>query len=101
MRKFFSNTKQFAHETNKLLLILIIAASIFGILMVHSATLWGLEENQSISRDTIVMIIAAVAGIIITLIITVNFIYQLQLITQFQQSPLLLHLFLPEILLIL
>lgn len=70
MRKFFSGTKQFAHETNKLLLILIIAASIFGILMVHSATLWGLEENQSISRDTIVMIIAAVAGIIITLIIS-------------------------------
>ncbi|MGN0525968.1 MAG: FtsW/RodA/SpoVE family cell cycle protein [Acutalibacteraceae bacterium] len=70
MRKIFSNTKQFAHETNKLLLILIIAASIFGILMVHSATLWELEENQIISRDAVVMIIAAVGGIIITLIIS-------------------------------
>lgn len=38
--------------------------------MVHSATRWRLGEGEAIHRDAIVMIIAAVAGIVITLIIS-------------------------------
>ncbi len=70
MKKIFSLSKQFISETNKLLLLLIIAASVFGILMVHSATRFQLSDGQFMHRDAIVMIIAAVLGIIITLIIS-------------------------------
>ncbi len=70
MKKIFSLSKRFIAETNKTLFFLILAASIFGILMVHSATLCGLEDGQFISRDATVMIIAAVMGLIITLIIS-------------------------------
>lgn len=70
MKKYFSVIKRFVSETDKLLLLLILATSVFGILMVHSATLWELPAGESISRDATVMIIAAVAGIIITLVIS-------------------------------
>ena len=50
--------------------MLIAAASIFGVMMVHSATRWRLGEGEFIERDAIVMIIAAVLGITITLIIS-------------------------------
>ncbi len=70
MKKIFSLSKRFVSETDKLLLLLIIAASVFGILMVHSTTLWELPEGETISRDATVMLIAAVTGIIITLVIS-------------------------------
>lgn len=70
MKKIFSVIKQFVSETNKLLLFLITAASVFGIIMVHSATRWQLEDGQLIYRDAVVMIIAAVAGIILALVIS-------------------------------
>lgn len=70
MKKFFSLTKRFISETNKVLFFLILAASVFGILMVYSATMCNLEDGQFISRDATVMIIAAVMGLIITLIIS-------------------------------
>lgn len=70
MKKIFSKAKLFVSETDKVLFLLILAASIFGILMVHSTTIWGLEDGEAISRDATVMIIAAVAGLIITLIIS-------------------------------
>ncbi len=70
MKKYFSLTRRFVAETDKVLLLLIAAASVFGVMMVHSATRWRLEEGQFIQRDAIVMIIAAVAGIIVTLIIS-------------------------------
>ena len=70
MKKYFSLAKRFIYETDKLLLLLISAASVFGVMMVHSATRWRLEDGASIHRDAIVMIIAAVAGIVITLIIS-------------------------------
>ena len=70
MKKIFSHAKRFISETNKPLFFLIMAASIFGILMVHSATMCNLQDGQFISRDATVMIIAAVAGLIITLIIS-------------------------------
>ncbi len=70
MKKIFSLTKRFIAETDKLLLLLIAAASTFGVMMVHSATRFRLGEGETIYRDAIVMIIAAVAGIVITLIIS-------------------------------
>lgn len=70
MKKYFSLTRRFIAETDKILLMLIAAASIFGVMMVHSATRWRLGEGESIHRDAIVMIIAAVAGVVITLIIS-------------------------------
>lgn len=70
MKKIFSRTKRFVSETDKILFILIMAASIFGVLMVYSATRCNLEDGQFISRDATVMIIAAVVGIIMTLIIS-------------------------------
>ena len=70
MKKYFSITKRFIAETDKVLLLLITAASIFGVLMVHSATRWQLQDGQFMFRDATVMIIAAVAGIIISLIIS-------------------------------
>ena len=70
MKKYFSLTRRFVDETDKILLMLIAAASIFGVMMVHSATRWRLGEGEVIERDAIVMIIAAVMGIVITLIIS-------------------------------
>ncbi len=70
MKKFFSVTKRFIQETDNLLLILIIATSIFGVLMVYSTTRCLLEDGQVIARDATVMIIAAVAGILATLVIS-------------------------------
>lgn len=70
MKKYFSLTRRFISETDKILLLLIVAASTFGVMMVHSATRFRLGEGETIYRDAIVMIIAAVAGIIITLIIS-------------------------------
>ncbi|MBR6551389.1 MAG: FtsW/RodA/SpoVE family cell cycle protein [Clostridia bacterium] len=70
MKKAFSLTKRFIQETDNLLLILIIATSIFGVLMVYSTTMCLLEDGQTIARDATVMIIAAVLGIIATLVIS-------------------------------
>lgn len=70
MKKYFSIAKRFIAETDIVLLALIIAASVFGVLMVHSTTRWLLEDGQYIQRDAIVMIIAAVMGIVMTLIIS-------------------------------
>lgn len=70
MKKYFSLTRRFIAETDKILLMLIAAASVFGVMMVHSATRWRLGEGEFIERDAVVMIIAAVLGITITLIIS-------------------------------
>lgn len=70
MKKFFSLTKRFIQETDNLLLMLISIASVFGVLMVYTTTRWLLEDGEIISRDATVMIIAAVAGIILTLVIS-------------------------------
>ncbi len=70
MKKFFSLAKQFVSETNKLLLFLIVVTSAFGIIMVHSTTRFMLTDGEKMHRDAVVMLIAAVLGIIIALIIS-------------------------------
>lgn len=70
MKKIFSISKRFVADTDKLLLLLITAASIFGVMMVHSATRWRLQDGELIYRDAIVMIIAAAVGIVLALVIS-------------------------------
>lgn len=70
MKKIFPYLKRFVSETDKILLALIVIASVFGVIMVHSATRCNLLEGETISRDAQVMILAALLGIIITLIIS-------------------------------
>ena len=70
MKKFFSLSKQFISETNKYLLLLICAASAFGVIMVYSATRWNLADGQFFSRDARVMLIAALLGVIAMLVIS-------------------------------
>ena len=70
MKKLFPYIKRFIAETDKLLLALIAAASVFGVLMVHSTTRCLLEDGQIMARDAIVMLAAAAIGIVITLIIS-------------------------------
>ena len=50
-------------ETDLLLLFLCIAASVFGIIMVHSATSLGIEEGSIMSRDARTMLLAVIVGI--------------------------------------
>ncbi len=70
MRKIFPLIKQFTDETNKFLLFLITAASIYGIIMVHSTTRWLVEDGQTFHRDAIVMMVAAILGIVMALVIS-------------------------------
>lgn len=57
-------------ETDILLLLLCLAASSFGILMVHSATLFSVEEGAAFSRDARTMILAVAAGALIAIAVS-------------------------------
>lgn len=70
MKKIFSVVKRFVAETDKVLTLLITAASVFGIFAVYSATRYTLEDGQKLSRDALVMLIAAAAGIVIMMIVS-------------------------------
>lgn len=63
--------KNFLKETDFSLLIPCLLLSAFGILMVHSATLYKITEGSILHRDTLVMLIAVVAGIVACLIISI------------------------------
>ena len=56
--------------TDWVMMLLCLVASIFGTLLVHSATIYTLTEDQIISRDTRTMIIAIVLGIVVSIIIS-------------------------------
>ncbi len=60
----------FVKETNKTLLFMCIALSSFGILMIHSATLYGLGDGQLFSRSVKATVIATAAGIIVCLAVS-------------------------------
>ncbi len=68
MKKFFNSFFSFIRTTDKLLLSLCLIASGFGIIMVHSATLSDIPDTQSISRDSIIMLVAISIGLIIGLV---------------------------------
>jgi rod shape determining protein RodA len=70
LNRLGNSFKIFAKETDKLLLFLCLLASAFGVLMVYSATLNKLVEGKSISRDTLIMIIAITLGLVLCFLIS-------------------------------
>ncbi len=70
MSKFTNTLKTVFRETDFLLLLLCVVTSVFGILMVSSATAVDVEEGARISRDTLAMIIAVAAGLGFSIVIS-------------------------------
>lgn len=70
MPKIIKFIKSSVLNTDILLLILCVIASIFGITMVHSATSLNIPEDAIISRDTNTMILAVAVGIVFSIIIS-------------------------------
>ncbi len=70
MTKLINFIKSTIKETDLLLLFLCIAASAYGILMVHSATTLSIEEGAVISRDARTMLLAVCIGIVFAVIIS-------------------------------
>lgn len=70
MKKVLKSIKNFIKETDKILLLLCLITSAFGCISVLSATLWTVGEEAKYSRDFFVMCLAVVAGIVISLIIS-------------------------------
>ncbi len=64
------NINKFFKGTDWILMFLCIIASSFGAILVHSATMYTLTEDQLFSRDVRTMIIAIVLGIIVSIIIS-------------------------------
>ena len=97
MNRIISQIKSFIKETDKILLFLSVMISTFGVLLVASATGSG---NGEFSRDARVMIIAVVAGVILSLIISAvdyNFIIKLWPVIAGVCLVLMLMLFIPGV----
>ena len=71
MKQIFKEIKHFIKETDKIMLLLCILASVFGSVSVLSATRWTVADSGMFSRDFIVMVAAICAGIFIALIISI------------------------------
>ncbi len=67
MSKIIKRLKTIIKETDLFLLLLCIATSVFGIIMVHSATILSIEEGNIISRDTRTMLLAVAVGVIMAI----------------------------------
>ena len=63
--------RDFLRETDFSLLVPCLLLSAFGVLMVHSATMYRLTAGSSIHRDTLVMLIAVAAGVFLALFLSV------------------------------
>ena len=70
MTKFVKFIKSTVKETDILLLLLCLAASAYGILMVHSATTLAVPEGGIISRDARTMLLAVAVGVVFSIIIS-------------------------------
>lgn len=70
MRAFFNRFKIIFKETNKTLFLMCLAMTAFGVLLIHSATLNTLAEGQAFSRSVLTTIIAAGAGIVACIIVS-------------------------------
>ena len=87
-------------ETDWILLLLCAAASAFGILMVHSATIVDIEGGAPISRDTRTMILAVLMGIVLSVAISLidyNFITKLYPLIGAISILMMLVLFIPGV----
>lgn len=65
--KFITDTVK---ETDLLLMFLCLSASLFGIIMVHSATALSIEEGALLSRDARTMLLAVCVGAVFAVIIS-------------------------------
>lgn len=65
--KFITDTVK---ETDILLMFLCLSASLFGIIMVHSATSLSIEEGALLSRDARTMLLAVCVGAVFAVIIS-------------------------------
>ena len=70
MSKLLNILKTVFRETDFKLLLLCAATSVFGILMVCSATTIDIEEGAGISRDAFAMILAVSAGLVLAVMIS-------------------------------
>ncbi len=70
MKKFLNAARLFFRETDKFLLFASIIASVFGLLMVFSATHCKVKEGDLFTRDFLIMLIAVVLGIGLCLVIS-------------------------------
>lgn len=70
MKKFWNSVKLFLHETDLWLLLGAVITSVFGLIMVYSATRHDLAEGQLFTREFLIMLIAVVLGIGLCLLIS-------------------------------
>lgn len=70
MESLRKNLAKFIKSTDWIMMLLCLLASSFGALLVHSATLNTLTEDQMISRDTRTMLIAITLGFIVAIVIS-------------------------------
>lgn len=66
----WASFKQYIRETDKWLLLFTIAASVYGIMLVFSATYENRSEGALIPRDALVMMIAFLLGIVACMILS-------------------------------
>ena len=70
MKKKLETVKLFLKETDLFLLITCIVTSIFGFIVVCSATQYKLKPDEILSRDSIIMLLAILIGIALCLFIS-------------------------------
>lgn len=70
MKTFFNKAVSFIKDTNLTLLFMCLVLSVFGIIMVHSATRYTLTEDDIVSRSVITMVVSMAIGIIGGLVIS-------------------------------
>ncbi len=70
MRTFFNKFKIIVKETNKTLLLMCIALTIFGLILIQSATLNQLQAGDHISRSVLTTAIASIAGLVACIVIS-------------------------------
>ena len=70
MESLRKNLAKFIKSTDWVMMLLCLLASSVGALLVHSATLYTLTEDQVISRDTRTMLLAIALGIIVAITIS-------------------------------
>ena len=70
MKHFVNAIQTFIKNTDKILLVMCLVTSGFGLLVVHSATLNAISETKLISRDLLVMIISISIGLLLCFIIS-------------------------------
>ncbi|HAQ64088.1 MAG TPA: rod shape-determining protein RodA [Ruminococcaceae bacterium] len=70
MKSVIQSVRDFIKQTDVYLLMLCIFASVFGLVMVMSATRYSLGEDERISREFLIMAIAVGMGLVFSLIIS-------------------------------